>query len=152
MEHTPLEVAQYVIEYYISRNQAISNTRLQCLLFLIQGESFAKKNSPVMDAYFEIKHFYPCIRTVEEAYKKRNFESVGVSTFKLKHTVVNKIIVDSAMNVYGNRSTPELLDIIHQMLNIPPTLENNHFHIISDSLFRKNFPYKGKVDFSIPVS
>lgn len=97
-----LDIAQYIIERCNSKNIAISNLKLQKILYFVQAEFLVSKGQPCFDEEIEAWDFGPVVPEVYYAYrmygsanipyvaKRRTFRKILPKDKKLLNEIIDE--------------------------------------------------------------
>lgn len=113
--YNALLIAEYIIEYSKRQNYAISNLRLQKLLYFIQAQFLVSFNSPCFMEIIEAWDLGPVVRSVYNKYKRYGSANIYLGSLTLENIMTNierdniHLIVDKC----SKYSTNQLVDITH---------------------------------------
>lgn len=108
MKYKALDIAKYIVNYFIDQNNPISNLQLGKILYLIQINS----NCKLIKEDFEAWSFGPVIPIVYYY-----FQDNGANTIKRYYPVElsndMKILLENHLSVFHNMTAGELVTICH---------------------------------------
>lgn len=109
-------VARYIIQRCHSQNRAISNLKLQKILYFVQAEFLVRRNQPCFAEQIEAWDFGPVVPEVYWAYK--NFGSSNIPFFrKPGDTVVisedDQELINAVVDACASYSASALVNITH---------------------------------------
>lgn len=108
-----LDIAQYIVNYYIKKNRPITNLQLQKLLYFAWIEYFKAKGISLFDDVFEAWPLGPVIPCVYY-----DFCAYGADMIFRKRDVtlsgVDLNILDKCLNQYVGRSAYDLVSLSHR--------------------------------------
>lgn len=112
-----LDVARYIIKRCNLHNQAISNLKLQKILYFVQAEFLVTKNQPCFDETIEAWAFGP---VVPEAYHR--YKGYGAGNIPALRTLPDRILISESdqelingiVDECAQYSASDLVDITHR--------------------------------------
>ncbi len=154
-----LDIARYIVNYYIDAGNPLTNLKLQKLLYYVQGGFLIELNRPcfrndiinwrlgpvVREAYDEFKCYGNQSIDIRQSFVEViNYDNkTGEITFEQKEFNINKICsdsdlkkLDSILVAYIHTSSFELVNKTHSE---NPWIETNQNEIISNERIRDYF-------------
>lgn len=64
-----LQFAKYILSYMLHRYAPISNVQLQCIMYLVNRQYYAKTKQWILDEHFVAYPLYPVCESVYDTYK-----------------------------------------------------------------------------------
>lgn len=108
MGHKALNIAKYIVNYFIEQNNPINNLQLNKILYLIQIDL----NCKLIKEDFEAWSFGPVIPDVYYFFKDN-----GANTIKRHYPVElndeTQIMLEGSLSVFHNMTAGELVTICH---------------------------------------
>lgn len=111
-----LDVARYIIKRCNSRNQAISNLKLQKILYFVQAEFLVTKGIPCFDEAIEAWDFGPVVPEVYREYKifgSTNIPVIGKSSPSNKIKPEDQSLINGIVDECAQYSASTLVEITH---------------------------------------
>lgn len=138
-----LDVAHYIIERCYSNNNAVSNLKLQKILYFVQAEFLVSKNCPCFDDEIQAWDFGPVVPNVYFVYKvfgSANIPCFGNSGVSNKLLTQDKKMMNEIIDECVKFSASALVEITH---NQTPWIEAynrpGYNNIISTKSIKKFF-------------
>lgn len=111
-----LRVARYIIERCNSRNRAISNLKLQKILYFVQAEFLVAKNQPCFAENIEAWDFGPVVPEVYQQYKIFGSANIPIIGRKLSTVIISvedQELINGIVDECAEYSASALVDITH---------------------------------------
>lgn len=111
-----LDIARYIIERCSSTNIAISNLKLQKILYFVQAEFLVAKSQPCFAEKIEAWDFGPVVPDVYYAYRmfgSANIPCVGRSGVSQIISSRDKELLDGVIDACSKYSASALVEITH---------------------------------------
>ena len=110
-----LDVASYLVYCYDKMiHKKIDELKLHNLLYLVQRETLVKEDEPLFKEEFEGWKYEPVCVVVRTKYKKGFFKDKNRNSKAANRLSLNsQEIIDSVVNVYGERASWDLSNLIH---------------------------------------
>lgn len=132
-----------VAEYFLSlqdgdAGNAISNMKLQKLLYYAQGFAMVILEKPLFDDDFEAWEYGPVLRPIYDEYKTYGGDALPKpNDFSFEHySKAEKEFLDEIYNVYGQYSAWALSEMVYKT---PPWKDTPRNSIISKVSMKKYF-------------
>lgn len=112
-----LDVARYIIERCNSHNRAISNLKLQKILYFVQAEFLVTKDEPCFNEEIQAWDFGPVVPTVYHRYKAYGAGNIPVVKSTIKKTPISasdQSLIDGIVDECSKYSASTLVDITHR--------------------------------------
>ena len=113
--YSALDVARYIILYYREKKIAISNLKLQKLLYYVQGEFLSSKNECCFCDEIQAWKHGPVIPNVYFSYNSYMANPI-LSTQKPSSDIsdTDKTIINKVLDKYEHTDAWDLVDMTHQ--------------------------------------
>lgn len=129
MEYSVMDIARYVIAYCNEKSYAISNLKLQKILYFIQADFLVNSNGmhPCFNNRIEAWDFGPVIPEVYQEYKNFGASNIYCSSksslveYSKKIRQDDKIRINTMIDVCSNYTAARLVEITH---NQSPWIDN----------------------------
>lgn len=110
-----IDVAQYVLYYYNSREIPISNLKLQKILYFLQAEFLLSRKEPLFENKIFAWDFGPVVLSVYREYAIFGGASIFLFKEKWKKNLSksDRKIVDNLLDYLKDYSATALTDIVH---------------------------------------
>lgn len=113
--YSALLIAEYIIGYAKERNYAISNLKLQKILYFLQAQFLVSFNFPCFTETIEAWDLGPVVRNVYNKYRRYGSANIYSGNLDLENIIPNReiqtirLIIDRCSNYSAN----QLVDITH---------------------------------------
>lgn len=113
--YSALLIAEYIIGYAKERNYAISNLKLQKILYFLQAQFLVSFNFPCFAETIEAWDLGPVVRNVYNKYRRYGSANIYSGNLDLENLIPNReiqtirLIIDRCSNYSAN----QLVDITH---------------------------------------
>lgn len=113
--YSALEIAEYIIGYARQQNYAISNLKLQKILYFLQAQFLVSFNLPCFVETIEAWDLGPVVRNVYNRYRRYGSANIYLGSLNLENVISNReiqtihLIVDRCSQYSAN----QLVDITH---------------------------------------
>lgn len=115
--YNALDIARYIIKRCNFRNQAISNLKLQKILYFVQAEFLVTKNVPCFKERIEAWNFGPVVPDVYHYYKGYGAGNIPVLRTFANRTLISESdqeLINGIVDECAQYSASELVDITHR--------------------------------------
>lgn len=132
-------VAKYLLSFQgEDASDAISNMKLQKLLYYAQGFALAILGRPLFSEDFEAWEYGPVVPSVYKQYKKYGFKAIPPVDINIKKAFKDEEVklLDQVYNVFGQYSAWALSEMSH---NTAPWKETANNSIISKEVMKNYF-------------
>ena len=112
-----LDVAQYIIKRCNSHNQAISNLKLQKILYFVQAEFLVTKNQPCFNETIEAWDFGPVVPEAYHRYKAYGAGNIPIIAISLDRPLISESdqeLINGIVDECVQYSASALVDITHR--------------------------------------
>lgn len=112
-----LDVARYIVKRCNLNNQAISNLKLQKILYFVQAEFLVTKNEPCFNETIEAWAFGPVVPDVYHYYKgygAGNIPSLKRVPDRTSISESDQELINGIVDECAQYSASELVDITHR--------------------------------------
>jgi len=140
MAYSALEVAKYVINHEHSKGRAITNLRLQKLLYFVQAKVLVETGYPCFDDEMEAWDYGPVVPVVYNAYKQYgNLPILENQTISELISAETQNYMREILNYFGSTPTFGLVQITHNQTPWIEAKKNGRHSRISAESIRKFF-------------
>jgi uncharacterized phage-associated protein len=111
-----IDVARYIVflSYTDKEPEAVSNLKLQKLLYYAQALSLAKRNTPLFDDEIQAWTYGPVVKSVYNEYKEHDADSIPDSLQKIDlPSIDDRVFIRQIWRVYGHRTATQLVEDTH---------------------------------------
>ena len=115
--YSALDVAKYVIEYCGKQGYAISNLKLQKMLYFIQADFLAKRSSRCFADKIEAWGLGPVVSDVYNEYKKYGSAEIpdkGVDSASMKIRKNDQLRINRIVDKCSKYTASALVEITHR--------------------------------------
>ena len=140
MPYNALDVAKYIIEQCDIKGKAISNLKLQKIMYFVQAKFLIETGDPCFNGRIEAWDFGPVVPEVYRKYKIYGSSSIPYidDGDKVEFENNDKVLIDSVIDECVRYSASALVSITHQHT---PWKEayRTHSRLISNDSIREYF-------------
>lgn len=113
MTYSALDVAKYVINHEHTKNRAITNLRLQKLLYFVQANVLVDTKKPCFDDEMEAWDYGPVVPAVYNEYCRFKSQAIdSAEEYDISDSSI-KDIIDGVLDFLSDTDTFELVQITH---------------------------------------
>lgn len=112
-----LSIARYIIERCNAQNQAISNLKLQKILYFVQAEFLVSKNQPCFAEEIEAWDFGPVVPVVYQRYKAYGGGNIPITRSLIRTMTISEsdqYLIDDIVDQCAEYSASTLVEITHR--------------------------------------
>ena len=111
--YAALDVARHIINYVNDQGGAVSNLKLQKLLYFVQGFFLILKGEPCFDSRIEAWNFGPVVPDVY--FKFRSCGSCGIPAVDFADPIAGKdaLLIDEVVDIFRKKSESALVSLVH---------------------------------------
>lgn len=108
------DIAIFIINWFQNRGQAITNLRLQKLLYFVQGEYCTKTGNRLIKDDFYAWQLGPVIPQIYSQYSIYSSSPLPIQNSEPTISYSDSVQIEEALIKYMNFTTWELVDISHE--------------------------------------
>lgn len=137
-----LGIARYIIERCNSKNLAISNLKLQKILYFVQAEFLVVRNQPCFAEEIEAWDFGPVVPEVYQEYKIFGGANIPVIERSLGPVIISsddQELINGIVDECAQYSASTLVDITHRQFPWKNAYRRGYSNVISKRSIQEYF-------------
>ena len=126
-KYNVLDIAEYIINYAIKNGYAISNLKLQKILYFVQAQFLFSLNVPCFSAPIEAWEYGPVVKIIYHKYKRYGSSNIYTEFDNdfLYITETDKKLINLVVDNCAFLTAMQLVEITHQQKPWKDAYNNN---------------------------